>query len=46
MCTDFTSRTYYDINNKQLMRWIQGFINPRILYLQRPDAEANILFLG
>jgi hypothetical protein len=25
---------------------IQGFINPRILYLSRPEAEINIIFLG
>jgi hypothetical protein len=28
------------------MRWIQGFINPRILYLPRQGAEVNILCLG
>jgi len=28
------------------MRWIQGFINPRILYLLRPEAKVNILLLG
>ena len=28
------------------MSWIQGFINPRILYLPRPEAEENISFLG
>jgi hypothetical protein len=29
-----------------LMRGIQGFINPIILYLPRPVVEVNILFLG
>ena len=28
------------------MRWIQGFINPGISYLPRPEAEVNIVGLA
>jgi len=28
------------------MRWIQGFINPRILYLPRPGGRGKYIILG
>ena len=28
------------------MRWIQGFINPGTLYLQRPNGRGRYIILG
>jgi hypothetical protein len=28
------------------MRWIQGFINPGTLYLERPDGRGKYIILG
>ena len=28
------------------MRWIQGFINPGTLYLQRPNGRDRYIILG
>jgi hypothetical protein len=28
------------------MRWIQGFINPRTLYLSRPEDRGKYIILG
>ena len=38
--------TFFDFKGKRTWCYIKRFIYPRILYLPRPAAEVNILFLG